>query len=421
LADGLVRAGNRSGKILFATYTNSLATNLDHTLRTFCTLDEFRHLQVSTVDAFARRTLSAAKSSLKPVPSDKLREMADQAASMAGLDEVHLDGRFLIGEWEQVILARQLTNYADYATSPRPGRGRRLARPARKLVWTALEHLLTELDRKGQATYIQLAEAAADLLSTQAVRPYVHVIVDEAQDLHPCQWRLLRAGVAEGNNDLFIAGDAYQRIYDNRVSLRALGIETRGKSRRLKINYRTSQQILTWALAILTGEAADDLDGETESLTGYRSAIDGPVPTIQQFVTPAEEAEFVAAQVQEWVEDGVSPSSIGISARTRQDLQPIQRCLTEAGITWSDSGGAGVWVTTMHSSKGLEFARLAVVAANADNIPLPAATTPAAEDQVQHDLDILRERSLLYVACTRARDELVVTSSGSPSTLLPES
>ena len=423
LADGLLRTGNRSGKILFATYTNSLATNLDHTMRTFCNPDEFRKIQVSTVDAFARRTLSAAKSPLKPVPSQKLRELADQAASMAGLDDVQLDGRFLLSEWEQVILARQLTSYTDYATSPRPGRGGRLARPARKLIWTALEYLLTELDRRGQATYIQLAEVAADLLSTQAVRPYVHVIVDEAQDLHPAQWRLLRAAVTPGNNDLFIVGDAHQRIYDHRVSLRSLGIETRGKSRRLKINYRTSQQILAWTLGILTGEEIDDLDGDPEAQSGYRSSFHGPAPTIQSFTTPGEEAEFVAAQVKEWLSDGVAPAAIGIAARTQRDLAVVEASLDAEGIAHgqigADGASPGVRLTTMHSSKGLEFARLIVAAVNSDNLPHPMATTPSSEDPARHAIDVQRERCLLYVACTRARDELVVTSSGPPSSLLP--
>jgi superfamily I DNA/RNA helicase len=425
LAQRLIEAGNSSGRILFATYTNSLATNLDHTLRTFCTPDEYRRLQVSTVDAFARRTLSAAKSSLKPVPSEKLREMADQAASMVGLEQFDLDGRFLIAEWEQVILARQLTSYAAYATSPRPGRGRRLSRPARKILWAALEQLLSDLHHRGQSTYVQLAEIAADLLSAQSVWPYAHVIVDEAQDLHPSQWRLLRAAVSPGENDLFIVGDANQRIYDNRVSLRSLGIETRGKSRRLKINYRTSQEILGWTLGILTGEEIDDLDGETESQIGYRSSFHGPVPTVQCFTTSGEEAEFVAAQVQEWLDEGVASSSIGITARTRQDLRAVEGALRDIKISFSeigtDGGNTGVRISTMHSSKGLEFARLAVVAVNGDNLPHPMATTPLSEDPVQNALDILRERCLLYVAFTRARDELLVTSSGIRSALLPPS
>ena len=203
-----------------------------------------------------------------------------------------------------------------------------------------------------------------------------------------------------------------------------MGIDTRGKSKRLKINYRTSQQILGWTLGILTGQPIDDLDGDIEPKVGYRSAFDGPIPTIQIFATPVEEAEFVAAQVQEWIEEDVAHSAVGITARTRRDLREVQDALDEMQIRWTkieaDAKRPGVQVGTMHSFKGLEFARLAVVAANNDNLPLPVAVTPAAEDQTQHDLDMLRERCLLYVACTRARDELIVTSSGTPSNLLPK-
>ena len=247
--------------------------------------------------------------------------------------------------------------------------------------------------------------------------------MDEAQDLHPAQWRLLRAAAATGSNDLFIVGDAHQRIYDHRVSLASLGIETRGRSRRLKINYRTSQQILSWALEILSGEEIDDLDGGVETQEGYRSAIDGPTPTIQQFTTPAEEADFIVAQVEEWMEEGVVPSAIGVTTRTRGLVQPIRDRLSSAGIEWSDLSAdektPKVQTGTMHSSKGLEFARLVVAGANSDVLPHPLAVTSAAMDQHQHDLDIQSERCLLYVACTRARDELVVTSSGGPSHLLP--
>jgi len=142
------------------------------------------------------------------------------------------------------------------------------------------------------------------------------------------------------------------------------------------------------------------------------------------FATPAEEAEFVAAQVQEWIEDGVARSAIGIAARRHRDLQAVQVALDEINIRWTEIGTnakrPSVVVGTMHSCKGLEFERLAVIAANGDNLPLPVAVTPAAQDQAQHDLGVLRERCLLYVACTRARDELMVTSSGTPSRLLPQ-
>jgi hypothetical protein len=427
LARALVERHDATSRVLVATYTTSLADNLARTLRTFCSPDENRRIHVTTVDALAHQTLASTSAisgtRLRPVSRENLEEMAETAAGMAGLDEHGLDGRFLIAEWEQIILARQLHTLPEYAQSPRPNRGTRLTRPARKTVWTAVEQLAGDLERRGQATFIQLAGLAAESLAARSTPPFAHAVIDEAQDLHPAQWRLLRAAVPPGPNDLFIVGDAHQRIYDYRVSLSALGIETRGRSRRLKINYRTSQQILAWALRILTGETVDDLDGQTETQAGYRSAFDGPAPTVARFTTPAEEAAYVAEQVRDWVKDGVNPSAIGVAARTRRLLKPVQEALDDVGIGWVDLGdepkSPAVRTTTMHSAKGLEFARLAVVAANSDTLPLPVAVTPQQVDPGQHALDLQRERCLLYVACTRARDELLVTGSGPSSPMLP--
>jgi hypothetical protein len=423
LAQQLIDDREPTRRVLFATYTRSLADNLDHTLRTFCTPEEYRRIQVSTVDAFARQTISAAGSKIRPVPDDALRDLASEAAIMGGLDELGLDGRFLVAEWEQVVLARGITNLAAYVTTPRPGRGGRLARANRKTVWSAVERLVSELSRRNLATYPQIANTAADLLGSRQAAPFAHVVVDEAQDLHPTQWRLLRSAVREGPNDLFIVGDAQQRIYDNKVSLRSLGIDSRGNSRRLKINYRTSQQILGWCLGILTGSAPDDLDGDLEPVLGYRSAFNGPPPQVERFTTPAEEAGRVASVIKGWITDGVLPSSIGVIARTKNNLIPTQGALESLGIAWhevgTDRGKGGVRTSTMHSCKGLEFARLTVVAVNASNLPLPQAVTPREVDEIQNAIDVERERALLYVACTRARDALMVTSSGISSPLLP--
>ena len=168
----------------------------------------------------------------------------------------------------------------------------------------------------------------------------------------------------------------------------------------------------------------DDLDGTPEETVGYRSAFDGPEPTTARFTTPAEEGEHVAGVVRGWLDAGVSPSAIGVLGRTRGVLKPVQEALTRGGIVWSeldDDTAGNVRVTTMHSAKGMEFARLVIVGLNADAVPLPIAVTNKADDPLQHEHDMLRERCLLYVACTRARDELALTGSGPPSTLLPAS
>jgi len=421
LAQRLVDAGE-PGRVLVATYTRSLATNLERTLRTFCSAEQLRRVHVTTVDALAQQVLSSGAVRLRPASSDELLEIAADAATMSGLDALGVDHRFLIAEWEQIVLARRINTLPDYAKTPRPGRGKRLTRPERKEVWSAIERLTADLATRKRATYVQLASLAAEQLEQRDAGLYTHAIIDEAQDLHPTQWRLLRAAVRSGPNDLFIAGDAHQRIYDHRVSLSSLGIETRGRSRRLKINYRTSQSILTLAQGILRGQTVDDLDGGIDTDAGYRSAFDGPGPTIERFLTPGEEAEHVTGVIQGWLDEGVSPSAIGVVARTRNQLLPAQQALTAREIAWSDldaTNPAGVRVSTMHSAKGLEFARLAVIGVNADALPLGIAVTPEADDKLQHDFDVLRERCLLYVACTRARDTLIVTGSGPASPLLP--
>jgi superfamily I DNA/RNA helicase len=424
LAQQLVGDGDGAKRLLVATYTRSLAANLDRTLRTFCTPEQHRSLRVSTVDALGQQVLASTQHRLRPVQADELDELARDAVLMSGLDELNLDHRFLIAEWEQVVLARDINTPPEYAMAPRPGRGVRLSRAQRKQVWSAIERLVTDLATRKRATYVQLADLAAEQLAARAADAglFAHAVIDEAQDLHPAQWRLLRACVPPGPNDLFLAGDAHQRIYDHKVSLSSLGIETRGRSRRLKINYRTSQSILAHAQGILRGVAVDDLDGEIEQVVGYRSAFDGPPPTTERFVTPSEEAEYVARTVRGWIDEHVSPSAIGVLARTRQLVRPVQEALTRDGIVWGeldDDAAGNVRVTTMHSAKGMEFARLVVVGLNADAVPLPIAVTAEADDALQHEHDVLRERCLLYVACTRARDLLVLTGSGPASTLLP--
>lgn len=421
LAQQLVEA-DRPGRVLVATYTTALAKNLSRVLSTFCTPDQQRRLHVTTVDALARQVLAAEEVKLRPVDAEELRDIAEEAAGMAGLDAFGIDHRFLIAEWEQIILAKNINTLPEYAMIPRPGRGRRLSRAERKEVWSAIERLTGELASRRRATWVQIAAMAAEQLAGRETGLYAHAVVDEAQDLHPAQWRLLRGCAPAGPNDLFIVGDAHQRIYDHRVSLSSIGLETRGRSRRLKINYRTSQSILSVAQGILRGEKVDDLDGQIETEVGYRSAFDGPAPEIERFTTPVEEAEHVADVLEAWLADDVSPSSIGVVARIGKLLEPVQTELGRRDIAWSridEAEPTGVRLSTMHSAKGLEFARLAVIGVNHDALPLPIAVTPEAEDKSQHDFDVLRERCLLYVACTRARDALLVTGSGAPSPLLP--
>ena len=216
-----------------------------------------------------------------PVLADEreLRVRWAQAAANAGLD---FTPAFLKNEWEQVILAQDLRAEPAYLTCLRTGRGRPLTKAQRSQVWQVAQRVMTELAAARQSTHFQLANEATQLLRQPGAPRYRHILVDEAQDLHPAQWRLLRAAVDPGPDDLFIAADPHQRIYGNRAALASLRISVRGRSRRLSLNYRTTQEILAWALPLLGTDPVTGLDGEADSLLGYRSPMHGPRPQAWQ-------------------------------------------------------------------------------------------------------------------------------------------
>ncbi len=227
----------------------------------------------------------------------------------------------------------------------------------------------------------------------------------------------------EGDDDIFIAGDTHQRIYDNHVTLGEVGLDIEGRSSQLNLNYRTTAEILRWSLGLLRGEPIDDMDGGLESIARCRSAARGPEPRMEGFDTSADEARFVAEAVKDWIDQGIKPSEIGIATRTKWFGGMIQDFLQKADITTAGLGDlatteTGVSVGTMHKMKGLEFRCVVVAGVGAKMVPEPNAVTPAGVDQHAHDQDIEREKCLLFVAATRAREELLVTWHGQPSAFI---
>jgi superfamily I DNA/RNA helicase len=247
------------------------------------------------------------------------------------------------------------------------------------------------------------------------------VVVDEAQDFRAEEWRLVRSLVLTGVNDIFIVGDAHQRIYGHKVALRNCGINIQGRSSKLWVNYRTTEQIRAWAMAVLHGVEIDDLDGERDDNRGYKSLLSGPAPEVRRFASRSEERDFLGGKLKELL-NGHSPEEICLVARTnrmlKEDCQPV---LGDLGIPHTlldrNREGPGVRLATMHRVKGLEFPVMVLAGINAPVMPLRLASVendPTAK--ADHDE---RERSLLFVAATRARDLLIVTSWGTPSPFLP--
>ncbi|WP_327088230.1 AAA family ATPase [Nonomuraea sp. NBC_01738] len=414
-ARNLARKG---GRVLLTTFTATLARSLAESLRLLETDDEvLSRIDVLTVDQVARRQVGT----FALLRDEEEKELWRRVIRRRALD---LTDRFLAEEWRQVVLAQGITLSDDYLGAKRVGRGRRLGSLQRAQVWRAIAEFEQDLAEGNFRTFETVCVEATRVLKESRDEPYDHVIVDEAQDLHPVRWRVIRAAVASGVDDLFIAGDTHQRIYDNRVSLSSVGVQVAGRSTRLKINYRTTEEILAWSCAMLAGEKIDDLDGSRASLTGCRSEVHGARPELHGAATRNAELARMVEVVRTWLDVGVLPDEIGIAARSetmgQAAVEALKRADIEAGYLSRDKDGADgqVRVTTMHRMKGLEFRCVAVIGVGANQLPAPNAITPREEDATTHANDLQRERCLLFVACTRARERLHVSWHGEPSPFL---
>ena len=272
---------------------------------------------------------------------------------------------------------------------------------------------------------------ATEILSAEAPNlPYAAVIVDEAQDMGEQAFRLVRAIVpaspTSDRNSIFIVGDAHQRIYARRASMSACGINVRGRSRRLRLNYRTTQEIRAWAVSILEGVNVDDLDEGTDTLRGYVSLLHGPAPELVPCRAEAEELEGLVSWVQAQPADQIRLADIGVLCSRRADVDRVQGALRAAGIdtvllqagSADDRAVPGVRITTMHRAKGLEFFSVAIPFLSEAAFP-PAGALNAAVDQADRTDIVDQYRSLLHVAATRAKNALRVSWSGTPTLLIP--
>jgi superfamily I DNA/RNA helicase len=407
-------------RVLFTTYTTNLAQNIEELLASLCGPDAGR-IEVANLHAWAVRFLRDQGIGVEVASSDD--QDACWGAALARHPSDEWDEGFLRQEWEQVVQANDITTLPAYLQVARTGRGRTLTRPQRGRLWQVFEAYRDGLKDRNRQEWVQVIRTARRVLEQRRpALPYRAVVVDESQDLHPEEWRLIRAVVPEGANDLFMVGDSLQRIYGRRVVLRDCGIAVTGRSSTLRINYRTTEQIRAWAVALASGREADDLDGGVERRQGEQSLLSGPKPEVRHFATRREELAFLEQLLPELTSQR-QPEEVCLVARTakllRDDYQPLLRGL---GIphTVLDKGreyaGSGLRLATMHRVKGLEFPVMIVAAVNAGVVPMRVAS--AGGDPTARAEHEERERSLLFVAATRARDHLIVTSFGTASPFL---
>lgn len=351
------------------------------------------------------------------------REVAQTIDS--GLDARLATPSFLETEYVAVVLANKVTTLEQYAKVARPGRGVRLSRPQRIAIWKLIDGYRRQSQMDETISFPEVLALAAEALRIRAEEGggYLadHVLVDEGQDLHATHWALLRALVVEGANDLFIAEDSHQRIYGSPIVLGRFGIKIVGRSRRLTLNYRTTAQNLRFAMGVLAGADYQDLEQGDESSSDYRSARNGPEPQLVECQDQTVELDTVASTIKSWIDEGVVPESIAVLTRSQDERDRFVRGLGERGVSARalDKSAAGLGhpqVLTMHRAKGMEFSR--VILSGADDKHVPAAATLRNVPDEERAETLLRERSLLYVASSRARDALVVTWSGKRSELL---
>lgn len=325
-------------------------------------------------------------------------------------------------EYLQVVLPARITTVDEYLQVRRPGRGVALDRNKRTLVWKIIESYRKASSHLGRINFAEVSAVAVSVLQYgSAVSVADSVLVDEAQDLSPIHWQLLRALAPEGQDDLFIAEDSHQRIYGQKVVLSRFGIRITGRSRRLTLNYRTTQQNLHFALGVLEGVQYLDSEEAEETTHGYKSSRRGPTPELLASQTEVDQFEQIAALIKTWIDGGVPKQDIAVLCRSNTKRDQLRAQLNDRGVSTvvlepGDSGAKKPVLMTMYKSKGMEFSKVIIFDVSAGSIPNPVALQNTAPEEL--DDFLLRERSLLYVAASRARDELVISWQGKPSELL---
>ena len=403
---------NPKARILLTTFSDALA-NL---LRTKLELLIHQEVQPDgriVVDSLDAVGLSLYEDRFGPSQLARQETISALVEDAVGKEETNFSRAFLLTEWDRVVDAWQLDTWESYRDVARIGRYRRLSETQRKTLWPVYQRVRSGLRKQGLVTKAEMFGRLTREVARQEHPPFDHVVVDEAQDVSVAQLRFLAALVGGRANGLFFAGDLGQRIFQQPFSWKEIGVDVRGRSQTLRINYRTSHQIRTQADRLLD-PAISDVDGNLEERKGTVSVFNGPQPAIQ--VLEDEEAESSA--VSDWltarISDGLQSGEISVFIRSIDQMKRAVAAVTQSCLPYSildedmDAEEGCLTVGTMHLAKGLEFRAVAVMACDSEIIPLQSRVESIADEA---DLEEVynTERNLLYVACTRARDHLLVT------------
>lgn len=401
-------------RVLLTTFSETLANALRTKLRRLISNEPRlgERLEVHSMTAIGLRLYEVNFGRPQIASREVIQELLEKAAGK--VDGSRFSHHFLIAEWEQVVDAWQLESWEAYRDVRRLGRKTRLPEKQRQLLWQIFDHVRSSLKDRQLVTHANVFNRLASHLAEIEHPPFDFAVVDEAQDISVSQLRFLASLGGRRPNSLFFAGDLGQRIFQHPFSWKSLGVDIRGRSRTLRINYRTSHQIRKQADRLL-GPELSDVDGNTEERRGTISIFNGPKPTIVVLDTPEEEIQAVSKWLSDRTGEGIKPHEIGVFIRSAAQLDRGRKAVEGASLSFKvlgdnvEAASEYLSLSTMHLAKGLEFRAVVVMACDDEVLPLQERIETVADEA---DLEEIynTERHLLYVACTRARDHLLVTS-----------
>jgi len=415
---------NPQARVLLTTFSEPLANALRAKLRLLLTSEPRmgERIEVYSMDAIGRRLYELNIGKLRIATDGQISELIQQASKKVG--DHKFSHRFLTTEWEQVVDGWQLDTWEEYRDVNRLGRKTRLKEAQRRLLWSIFEMVRAGLREQSLITISGMFNVLSRYYANGAALPFDFAVVDEAQDTGVAQIRFLSAIGSGRPNGLFFAGDLGQRIFQQPFSWKAAGVDVRGRSTSLKINYRTSHQIRSQADRLLDPQMAD-VDGNIEERKGAVSLFNGPKPAISVCPSPEDEVKVACDWLNARLSDGLQPHEIALFVRSAAQLDRPRAATGQAGLKYKvlddrvEIAPGFVSVSTMHLAKGLEFRAVAIMGCDDEVIPLQERIETVTDEGDLEDV-YNTERHLLYVACTRARDNLLVTSTSPKSEFLDD-
>ncbi len=437
IADQIAADPSRLGqRVLFTTFTKSLARDIETKLNALCPEhldDRTPRIEVTNLDRWVTQFLYRNNFERQIAYSGDAREKLEEIWRIAldgNLLPAGLSEAFVKSEWERIVQEKGITDLNGYLKVSRDGRGTPLDQRKRSALWEIFAGYRKRMLAEGLAESEDAYREAANMLSAGGPKlPYAAVVVDEAQDMGEPELRLVRAIIPEttggDRNSIFVAGDAHQRIYTHKASMAACGLNVRGRSKRLRLNYRTTHQIRTWAVSILEGVSVDDLNEGIDTLRGYVSLMKGPHPELVRYKSNIEELDGLVHWIRGKSEN-CTLMNMGVLCARNKDAKIVEDYLRAADIATvvikpsqaDDRSVEGIRIATMHRAKGLEFHSVAIPFLSDELFP-PGGARKNVVDEVDVADMISRHRSLLHVAATRAKQNLRISWVNDPSPLLP--